>query len=208
MGTGTVGKDFMPPKKRSSRMFAGGAGEETLCKLENDLQRKLRSAWSTTSEERVANADITGGGKAQWAKTATWSRARDGAYTGARGIGDEVRQIRVRKIRVVQDVEELGPELQRNSLGQQRVLEDGQIDFLERRRSQSVAAEVAKVARAREAVAVAGRRYWRVWRVGDGKRCRITECARHLERGQVKEIERAFSIPDWADYIRTVKSFA
>ena len=98
------------PKKRSSRT-AGGTGEEASRVLENDLQRKLRSAWSPTSEERIADAYIACGGKAQWTETTAWRRARYGAYTCARRIGNEVRQIWVCEIRMIEDVEKLGSEL-------------------------------------------------------------------------------------------------
>src|SRR5258706_16129428 len=54
------------------------------------------------------------------------------------------RRSRLREIRVVEQIERLGPELQRHALADGRGLGDRQVDILESRRLQCVATHVAE----------------------------------------------------------------
>jgi len=112
---------FWEPDKKTLLPHVRERSGEALYRLENDLHRKLCPSRSTATEERVADTYIAGGGKAQWTQTP----ARCWINAGARRIRNKIRQIWVRIIRVVEDIEELCPELQRHPLGQQRVLEEG-----------------------------------------------------------------------------------
>jgi hypothetical protein len=92
--------------KKLLPVCAGGVEEKTVTDLKRDLQSELRSARSASTQERVADAHVAGGGESQVAD-ATASAIKAVACW----IGNEVRQVRVGEIRVVEDVEELSPEL-------------------------------------------------------------------------------------------------
>jgi len=92
-------------------MCARGAGEETDCVLENDLQCELRTSRSSTTEERIADADVAGSAESQRTQSAAGRRAVDRAYPCAGWVSNKIRQVWIRVIRVVEHVEELGPKL-------------------------------------------------------------------------------------------------
>ena len=142
------------------------------------LQCELRSSRAATAEERIADTHIAGGGQRQERRAGGWVRDESSAArveAVCRRVGDEIRKIGIGKIGVVENIEEVDVELKIHALGQSCSFEDTEIEFLERRPAQAVAAQISKMAGASQAVAVA--------RAGDG--CRVAKRARHLEAVEV-----------------------
>ncbi len=69
-----------------------------------------------------------------------------------RRVRKEGRQERVGKVRVIDDVEEIGAQLHGHTLSQVRSLVDCEVPLFERRAAQRVAPHVAEVPRSRHAV--------------------------------------------------------
>src|ERR1700731_4354940 len=81
--------------------------------LEGDLQSELRSARAAPSEEGVADTYVAGSGESEVA--APPSKAVEAI---ACRVCDEVRQVWIGEIGVIENIEELSPELQNGVLGQ------------------------------------------------------------------------------------------
>src|SRR5436305_11520916 len=94
-----------------------------------------------------------------------------GVQSVGRRIGNEIRQVRIRKIRVIENVEEVRPDLEIDALGQSSSLRYRKIQFLESRGPEGVATHIAEVARPGETIAI----------TPASAPCRIAERARHLE---------------------------
>jgi hypothetical protein len=80
--------------------------------LEGDLQSELRSARAAPSEEGVADTYVAGSSESEVTDAPA---IRSNAV--ARWIGDEIRQVRIGKIGVVENIEKLSPELQNETFG-------------------------------------------------------------------------------------------
>ena len=150
--------------------------------LERDLGRKLHPARAAAAEKRIADAHIARRRKRQ--ETDAPPRCVQAVVCR---IGNEIRQVRIGKVGMIQQVEELGPDLQIYPLGDRRVLEHRKVEFLEIGRAQRVASQISEVASARAAVAVAA----------VAKARSVAESARHLERRKI-HARSAAAIPDRA----------
>src|SRR6516162_7423274 len=95
-------------------------------KLERDFRGELNAARTASTEERIADPHIACRRECVEADAAS----RRVETVDAR-IGDKVGQHRIRKIRVVKQVEEFRAELQLHSLGELCVFEHREVEFLE-----------------------------------------------------------------------------
>ena len=80
--------------------------------LEGYLQSELCSARAAPSEEGVADTYVAGSGESEVA--APFSKAVEAI---ACRVSDEIRQVRIGKIGVVENIEKLSPELQNETFG-------------------------------------------------------------------------------------------
>ena len=126
-----------PPKIRGR-----SRGRKLSEDLERNLQSKLRSPGAASAQEWVADTYVAGGGKSQVADTPS----RRGVKAIACRVGDEVRQVRIGEIGVVENIKELSPELQNQAFRQIRVLEDGEVELLERGTPKAITTHVAEMA--------------------------------------------------------------
>ena len=139
---------------------------------EDQLHRKLKVAWSTTTHERVADADVWRDGDRQKPCPSPSHRIDRRCH-----VSREAREQRIRKVWVIEDVEDFSSQLQPQFLSQLSVLEDRKIDVVITRTTQGVAAK-------RTEVPGAG---------NTGSRTAVAagiECAGHFECGQVDEAVR------------------
>ena len=93
-----------------------GAGIETPLNLERQLGCQLNATRAASSEERVADAHIARGRDRieSLAHFASPTRAQAESIEGR--ISNERRQKRIGEVRMVQDVEKIGPQLQTHAL--------------------------------------------------------------------------------------------
>ena len=94
-----------------------------MVRLESDLRRELHAARSAAAQKRVADSHIAGGG--QGIKTRLPPEravCRKGIWRS--GIRDEIRQNGIGEVRMVQEVEELGTQLQVHPFTDGGVLEE------------------------------------------------------------------------------------
>ena len=128
--------------------------------LEGELGGKLDAARTAAAEERIADADVTGGGddtaapgqRIKGAPHFTSTTTIELKSAGQR-VGQEGRQVRAGKVRVVQDVKEICPELQLYALGQGRVFVNCKVPLFVGGTNQRTTPHVAEVTGARDAVA-------------------------------------------------------
>src|SRR5882762_7068704 len=110
--------------------------------LERNLSRELNSPRPAASQEWVANANVARGREGQ-ERGARRKVSRETSTIGVepigRGISDEIRKIRIGKIGVVEDVEEVNVKLEIQPFRQSRFLVDTEIELFERRPAQRVA---------------------------------------------------------------------
>src|ERR1700722_6433159 len=112
------GRAFIAPKEKAPPACAGGVWK-TPRSLERKLRRQLNTTWRAATQEGVADAHVAGGSNlitsvadftvAVDVKTA-WSSPA-GLYVSRR-IGNERRKHRIRKVRMVQDIEKVRAQLQ------------------------------------------------------------------------------------------------
>ena len=190
-------------KKAPPAHIAGGAGEEKLRNnLERDLQSELRSARAASAEERIADAHVAGGGESEGATALSGrnqltnlgiSKWIPGGNAVAGRVGDEVRQVWIGEIGVIENIEELSPELQNCMLGQVGIFEDREVEFFEGGSAQRVAPEITEMAGPSDAIGVGG--------------SKTVKCAGHGETSQVEEVKGSFSVLDGADDVGSIESF-
>src|SRR5579864_5473183 len=115
--------------------FTLSHGPVTCRRSERELDRQLNPPRSAAAQERIAYADVAGGGDlvcadAHFPVTVRLKTAAAGR-TEIRGrISDKCRKQRTGKVRMVQDIEEFRAELQVQPLGNRRVLVDCQVPLL------------------------------------------------------------------------------
>src|SRR5882762_2354621 len=130
--------------------------------LERELGRQLNPARPTASQERVSYTHVASGhdGIARLAHFTVPA----GLKAVESGIGKKGWQKRIRKVRMIQHIKEFGADLHLHPLRDRRVLIDRQVPLFESRSMQSVAAEIAKMPRARYAIG------------SKARRCRLRRC--------------------------------
>src|ERR1017187_4624150 len=99
---------------------------------------------------------------------------------------------------MVEEVKELGAELQDHVLCQRRVFENGEVELFEARAFQGVAAEVAEVSGSRSAVGFVGT---------DVVSLGVSPCAWCSEWGQVQILSRILGVLERTNQVRPVKAF-
>src|SRR6185503_792342 len=104
--------------------------------LENQLQCQLNVPWSATTHERIPDADV--GCDGDWEKTGASTCYRIDRRSH---VGGEARQQGIRKVWVVEDVEDLGSQLQPQLLRDVSVFEDRKVDVVITGTTQSVATQ-------------------------------------------------------------------
>src|SRR5581483_8156125 len=160
--------------------------------------RYLNTARSTATQERVADAHVTGCGDRIPTASSSHLAAIDNVETTRTGIRNESRQERIRKVRVIQKVKEIRTQLEIQALCQVCVLEKSEVPLFVAGTLQHVASFIAVVARTRHAI--------RRRSGGCSQRCG-RDGARDGKRAHVHVIERVVRmIDDWADHIRAIKS--
>src|SRR5262249_17380725 len=157
--------------------------------LELHDRGELKAAGSAATEERVADSHVTG--RAQRVVPAVAA----GRGIGRSDVGDEVRQERIREVRVVEQVEELSPELQVDLLGQSRIFEEREVELLEAGPSQRIASQVAEMASAGDAIRFIGSAVVR----------KIAPGARSGEGTEIQVLQRVAEVVlNGTDHIRTI----
>src|SRR5262249_33075486 len=134
--------------------------------LEADLRRELQSARPSAAEKRIADSYITC--SSERVRTDATTCAVESVY---HRIGDKVRQQRICEVRMVEQVEELRPQVQRYMLGYWRVLEDCCVELLEAGPAEGVASEIPEVPSAGHAICIGGRRHSGGDRTRHAERC-------------------------------------
>jgi len=86
--------------------------------LEGDLRGHLQAARTASPEEGVADTDVAR--CRQGIESNSPARTVDTVHSG---VGDEVWQLRICEVRMIEDVEELGPKRQLHTLGKLSILE-------------------------------------------------------------------------------------
>src|SRR5215469_12658357 len=97
---------------------------------------------------------------------------------------------------MIEYIEEVGTDLQVHPLCDGRVLEDPQIEFLEAGAKKNIATQIAEMAAARLAIAIA-----RAVKVRA-----VAECAWNLKRAQINEIVRSAPVLNGSDHVRSIES--
>src|SRR5579862_2877379 len=96
-------------------------------KLEREFRCELNTPRPTASEERIADANVAGGGDGITAGACLQRVRPVQGKSVRRWIGDKCRQEWIRKIRMVHDIEEISPQLQIKPLSKNRVLINGKV---------------------------------------------------------------------------------
>ena len=120
--------------------FCFGSVADLRALSENQPCGELNVAWATAPEKRIADADVGRDRNRQKAGAASGYRIDAGSK-----VRSETRQQRIGKIRVVENVEDLGAQLNLHMFGDGRVFEDREVDVSVTRAAQSVATERTKV---------------------------------------------------------------
>src|SRR5437763_556631 len=117
--------------------------------LETEAQRQLNVARSAAAQERIAQADV--GSRCALGKPDSSSIGRIRWYvagasqTVGREVHEEARPERAGKVRVVQDIEEVGTQLHVEALRQFRVFHDREVPVLESGPVQGIPSDIAEV---------------------------------------------------------------
>ena len=153
------------PSRQGKAPAEAGAEEVTesgSIELESELGSKLNSARTASTQKRIADAHVAGRGDLVGAIAdflgGSFGRTEPATATSTVGVSlsgetmlDAGSAIKAgstgfREVRVIQNVEEVRPKLHGQSLGQGRVLVDGDIPLFEGGATESVAAQAAVVA--------------------------------------------------------------
>ena len=134
--------------------------------LETNLGRKLDAPRPASAQEGIADAHVASGSERQEADAAPRR-----VQPIVRRISNKIRQVRIGKVGMIKQVKELSSDLQVYPLRDCCVLEDGEIELLKTGGAQRVPPQIAEVAGAGKAVAVAA----------PSKTSRVTESAGHLK---------------------------
>src|SRR5215469_7340398 len=132
-------------RKKKRPVCRRGASRST--RLESDLSGELDAARAASAKKWVANSHVAGSRQRIITDAATGR-----VDTVDTGIGDEIRQLRVGKVGMVEQVEEFSAELQLHPLGNLGVFKYRAVELLEGWSSQRIACQVAEVARTRQAI--------------------------------------------------------
>src|SRR5450631_2548258 len=103
--------------------------EPVFLALEGELGCELDTTWAAATEERVTDSYVASGGKVI-AANSHLPICRTRLKSVSAWIGNERRQERICKIRVVQQVEEVGAELHVKPLGKHSGLVDCEVPLL------------------------------------------------------------------------------
>src|SRR5882672_5119004 len=145
-------------RQKAPLAIARGAQKQDVSRdsLEGELGRQLNPARAAAAQERVSYAHV--------------ASSRDGRTTQAHftvptdrkavdpRIGNERGQERIRKVRVIQHIEEFGAKLHLQPLGDRCVLIDREVPLFEGRSVKSIAAKVAIMPRVECAIGSKARR--------------------------------------------------
>ena len=109
---------------------------------EDQLHRELNISWPATAHEWIADADVWCDGDRQEACSATSCRIHRSSH-----VSGKSRQQWIRKIRMIEDVEDLRSQLNPKLLIDLSVFEDREVDVVITRSTQRVSTKRAEVPR-------------------------------------------------------------
>jgi hypothetical protein len=123
--------------------------EDFYITLERNLGRKLDAPRPASTEKRIADACISRG------DDLVRTLLSPGEVVRRAGVSDEVWHFRIRKVGMIEQIEELRAELQVHTLAQCGVLVDREIELLKARPFQRIAGQIAEVSGAGDAIVLA-----------------------------------------------------
>ena len=150
------GRSFIQKQKTPRSARRDFLAKNGVKPLEREFGRQLNPPWPATTQERVSYAHVARGGDGI-SRLAHFS-VPAGFKSVESWIGNECRQKRIRKVWVVQHIEEFGADLHLHPLGDRCVLIDRHVPLFECRAVEGVTAQIPEVPRARDAIGSKARR--------------------------------------------------
>ena len=123
-------------------------------KLESKLDGQLNAPRTATADERVADAHVARGGNNAGARSSGIAYFPPVHHLEAvdAWVCEEGWQVRIGKVGVIEEIEEIDAELHVKALSDRCAFVDREIELFERRTAQGIPAHITEVTRARNAV--------------------------------------------------------